>query len=150
MADGKAGVTLDSLDTKLGDSVDRLDAKFDRLDAKFDGLDAKVDAAVGRLDTKIDSAVERLDTKIDSAVEQLDTKIDTQTDETKRHAMVLFEATRGEIRQVADVVASMNEKLDRVTGRIPKMESDVDLLKVAYGDLDRRVTRLEDTDAPAA
>ncbi|MDP7481118.1 MAG: hypothetical protein QGI10_17810 [Vicinamibacterales bacterium] len=136
MADGKAGVTLDSLDTKLGDSVDR--------------LDAKVDAAVGRLDTKIDSAVERLDTKIDSAVEQLDTKIDTQTDETKRHAMVLFEATRGEIRQVADVVASMNEKLDRVTGRIPKMESDVDLLKVAYGDLDRRVTRLEDTDAPAA
>jgi len=139
MADGKAGVTLDSLDTKLGDSVDRLDAKFDRLDAKFDGLDAKVDAAVGRLDTKIDSAVERLDTKID-----------TQTDETKRHAMVLFEATRGEIRQVADVVASMNEKLDRVTGRIPKMESDVDLLKVAYGDLDRRVTRLEDTDAPAA
>ncbi len=139
MADGKAGVTLDSLDTKLGDSVDRLDAKFDRLDAKFDGLDAKVDAAVGRLDTKIDSAVE-----------QLDTKIDTQTDETKRHAMVLFEATRGEIRQVADVVASMNEKLDRVTGRIPKMESDVDLLKVAYGDLDRRVTRLEDTDAPAA
>ena len=64
--------------------------------------------------------------------------------------MVLFEATRGEIRQVADVVASMNEKLDRVTGRIPKMESDVDLLKVAYGDLDRRVTRLEDTDAPAA
>ena len=150
MADGKAGVTLDSLDTKLGDSVDRLDAKFDRLDAKFDGLDAKVDAAVGRLDTKIDSAVERLDTKIDSAVERLDTKIDTQTDETKRHAMVLFEATRGEIRQVADVVASMNEKLDRVTGRIPKMESDVDLLKVAYGDLDRRVTRLEDTDAPAA
>ncbi|MDP6582206.1 MAG: hypothetical protein QF681_16255 [Vicinamibacterales bacterium] len=130
MADGKARVTLDSLETKLDDSVARLDAKFD-------GLDAKVDAAVERLDTKIDIAVERLDTKIDA-----------QTEETKRHAVVLFEATRSEIRQVADVVASMNEKLDLVTERIPRVESDVDLLKVAYGALDRRVTRLEDTDAP--
>ena len=137
-------VTLESLDRKIDRSVDRLDAK---IDAAAASLDVKIDASVARLDGKIDA----LDGKMEASVASLDAKIDLRIDESMGQARMLFEQTQVEIRKVAEGVGAltgtvdkMSVQLDRIDERTVVHGRDIDILKVAYGDLDRRVTRLED------
>ena len=92
------------------------------------------------LDRKIDVSVDKLEAKVDT----LDRKIDVKFDEAKLHASVLFEATREQIQEVAEGVTALNEKVDQLVDRTPRTESDVDMLKLVYRDLDRRVTHLEE------
>ena len=92
------------------------------------------------LDRKIDVSVDKLDKKVD----RLDRKIDVKLDEAKLHASVLFEATREQIQEVAEGVTALNEKVDQPVDRTPRTESDVDMLKLVYRDLDRSVTHLEE------
>jgi len=78
---------------------------------------------------------------------RLDRKLDDRFDEAMRHARVLNEQTRQEIRQVAEGVDGLNEKVGHFLARTVRTESDVELLKIASRGLDRRVTHLEE--APA-
>ena len=128
MATRKSQVTLTSLDRKLDASVER--------------LAAKVDMSVEQLDKKIDT----LDFKVDGSIARLDAKLDVRFDETQRHARVLNEETKQEIRQVAEGVAALDEKFDLMLKRLPRVENDVELLKVASRGLDRRVGDLEHSD----
>ena len=137
-----SAVTLESLDRKLDSFVSGLDARFDGVDARFDGVDVRFDG--------VDVRFDGVDARLDGVDRRLD-RLDAKTDETKRHAMVLFEATKVEIRQVAESVGALtgkvdkiSEQLDRVDGRMVGNTRDIDILKVAYGDLDKRVARLED------
>ena len=110
-------------------------------------LERKIDASADKLDEKIDASVDRLDENFDqleNKVDRLDHKIDVRFDEAKRHASVLFEATKNEIRQVADAVTALNEKVGRFVDQAPQTAGDVDMRKLVYRDLDRRVTHLEE------
>ena len=68
--------------------------------------------------------------------------------EVKRHADVIAEDLRDEIRLVAEGLVATNERLDR---RIDGLRSDMKeefadvraMIRVSYRDLDQRVTRLE-------
>jgi hypothetical protein len=72
MAKRDAWVTLTSVDRKIGASADRLDK---RIDASVEMLDAKV-------------------VRLEKEVDRLDHKIDVKSDEAKRHASILFDATK--------------------------------------------------------
>jgi hypothetical protein len=68
--------------------------------------------------------------------------------ETRRHFDVGNEATRHEIRVVAESVAQVNEKLDREAAEIRDEVSSgfgetQAMIKFSYADLDRRVSLLE-------
>jgi predicted secreted Zn-dependent protease len=70
------------------------------------------------------------------------------TADIKRHADVVAEGLRSEIRTVAEGVAGMDEKFtlefERVREDMREQIGEVkSLLRVSYGDLDRRVQSLE-------
>ncbi len=95
----------------------------------------------------LDHKVDELDSKVDVVTERLDSKIDESMAQTR----MLFERSQSDIRQIAEGVGVLNTKLDRAIdrwerteARVEKKERDVDILKVAYGDIDRRLTRLEE------
>ena len=89
---------------------------------------------LGSLDHKVDE----LDSKIDAVAERLDSKIDESMAQTR----MLFERSQSDIRQIAEGVDALNAKMGRADGA--RQNEDVDILKGAYGDLDRRLTRLEE------
>ncbi len=64
--------------------------------------------------------------------------------DVKRHSDVIAESLRGEIRIVAEGVVGLDEKFTlefkNVRGEIGEVKS---LLRLSYGDLDRRVQALE-------
>ena len=136
MAKRTPAVTLESLGRKIDASVEQSDRKFEQVDRRYKQLDRKIDTTAARLDAKVDGAVEQLETRID---------------ESSAETRTLFEATRDEVRRVAKGVGALTEKVDTMNDRMDRFEvrtqtngRDIDILKVAYGDLDRRVTRLED------
>ncbi len=69
---------------------------------------------------------------------------DEQMNEIKRHFDVVSEGLRAEIRQVAEGVVNVDEKLERFRQDVDERFAEVKtLVKVSYGDLDRRVRILE-------
>jgi hypothetical protein len=69
-------------------------------------------------------------------------------DETRRHFDVVAEGMRSDVRLVAEGVSSLAERVDRVEENlreeIRQTRTDLTaLITISYGDLDRRVRRLE-------
>jgi hypothetical protein len=64
---------MDSMQTKLLDKFDGVNAKVDGVEQR---LDAKIDGVKQQLDAKIDDFKLQLDTKIDDVKSQLDAKLD--------------------------------------------------------------------------
>jgi len=153
MAKRDTRVTLHSLDRKLDSSLSRLAGRLDGVDTRLVGVDKRLDGVDKRLDG-VDKRLEAVDKRfdevdrrfdrVDDRLDRLDAKVDVKTDEAKRHATVPFEATRQEIQQVAEGVASLDRKFDLLAERLPPVVEDVELLKAAFHGLDRRVIRLED------
>ena len=137
MVKREARVTLTSLDRKVDGAITTL---HDKIDTSVTTLHDKIDTSVTTLHDKIDTSADRLDMRID----RLDRKFDDRFDEAMRHARVLNEHTRQEIRQVAEVLDGLNEKVSHFLERSVRTESDVELLKIASRGLDRRVTDLEE------
>ena len=78
----------------------------------------------------------------------MDPEIRAQFDETRRHFDVVAEGMRSDIRLVAEGVAAVAERLDRVEHNLREEIRDTRrdltaLLTASYTDLDRRVRRLE-------
>lgn len=146
MAERESEITLQTLDRKMDTSVGRLATWLDGVDKRFDQASTQLDGVGTWCDqvlAKLDGVDTRLD-QIDARLERLDAKIDVKTDEAKRHALVLFEATRSEIRHIVETVGSINENLDRSRDPNSGVEGDVEFLKIAVRGLDRRVVSLED------
>ena len=64
-------------------------------------VDRKIGASADPLDKRIDASVEKLDAKVvrlEKKVDRLDHKIDVKSDEAKRQASVLFDATKEQMQ----------------------------------------------------
>ena len=75
-------------------------------------------------------------------------RIDSRFDETRRHFDVVAEGMRAEVRLVAEGVAALAERADRLEHNlreeIRETRRDLtSLLTASYTDLNRRVRRLE-------
>jgi hypothetical protein len=75
--------------------------------------------------------------------------VDGRLVETRRHFDVVAEGLRGDIRQVAEGVVNLNEKLDReMTALRQEMRTEFgevkSMLKFSYTELDRRIRSLEE------
>jgi len=68
-----------------------------------------------------------------------------QIEEIKRHFGVVAEGLRNEIRQVAEGVANVDEKLERFRREVQEEFKEVkSMIKFSYAELDRRVCTLEE------
>ena len=125
-----ARVTLALLNRRF-DDVDR---RFDDVDRRFDDVDRRFEA----VDQRFDALEQELAQKSDRA--ELARKPD------RSELMTLHEEAIGEVRKVAEGVGMLSDKLDDIgakVSRVGPLESDLQMVKAAYGDLNRRVTRLE-------
>ena len=86
-------------------------------------------------------------TEVDARLDQTDTKeeLREQQAETRRHFEVVAEGLRSEIRQVAEGVLNVDEKLGRFHQEAQAEFDEIKaMIKFSYAELDRRVRTLED------
>lgn len=121
-----------------------IDEKFTRIDQRFDAIDQKL----AHVDQRFDGTDQRLahiEQRFDGAIADIDQKFE----ESKRYFGVVAEGLRSEIRQVAEGVANVDEKLDReITALREENEQShreiLSAIKFSYAELDRRIRTLEE------
>ena len=92
----------------------------------------------------IDQRFTRVESEFRSELRGVRQDVAEKFEETKRHVGVVVEGLRGEIRQVAEGVANVDEKLERFRQDVDERFAEVKtLVKVSYGELDHRVRALE-------
>ena len=92
----------------------------------------------------IDQRFTRVESEFRSEFRGVRQDVAEQLAETKRHVGVVVEGLRSEIRQVAEGVMNVDEKLERFRHDVDEQFTEVKtLVKVSYGDRDRRVRILE-------
>lgn len=119
----------------------QFDAKSDELRGHFD---AKTNQLAGLFDARSDELAGRFDEKTN----ELAARFDAKTDELRRHFDVSVEESRNDIRQIAEGLVHLNEKLDRETGSIRDemrrgFADTQAMIKFSHAELDRRVSTLE-------
>jgi hypothetical protein len=85
-------------------------------------LTTRIDDTAQRLTTRIDDTEQRLTARIDETAKELTARIDDVAQQlrgemvdTRRHSDVLFESLRDDIRLVAEGLAAVSAKVDRLT-----------------------------------
>jgi hypothetical protein len=80
----------------------------------------------------------------DVGMRELRSELRAEIQDVKRHSDVIAESLRGEIRIVAEGVAGLDEKFTHEFRNVRQEIGEVkSLVRLSYGDLDRRVQRLE-------
>ena len=87
-------------------------------------------------------------TQVDEKIGNFDNKIDKKTEEVIHRFQIITENLEDKVKQVAEGVRNLNEKLDRHINEINKnlelKHQDVlAAIKFSYAELDRRITTLE-------
>jgi chromosome segregation ATPase len=130
-------VGLEAKQDSLQKSFVGLEAKQDSLQESFEGLETKFGGLEARQDSLQKSFV-GLETKFEG--------LETKQDELHRYFGVIAEGLRSDIRQVAEGVNSVSERLDRYQAETAKefAESRA-MIRLSYSELDRRLRTLEDS-----
>jgi|SRR3990170_3419472 len=110
-------------------------------------LSSRLESVSSRTD-RLEPAVEETRRHFDVVAEGMRAHVQLVADETRRHFDVVAEGMRSDVRLVAEGVSSLAERVDRVEENlreeIRQTRTDLTaLITVSYGDLDRRVRRLE-------
>ena len=118
---------------------DAIDQRFDMIDRRFDAVDRRFDA----VDERFDAVDERFGA-VDQRFGEVNRKIDEKFEEAKRHFGVVAEGLEGKIVLIAEGHLVLQRQLqEHVEQNQAEHRETVALLTSSYGDLDRRVTRLE-------
>src|SRR5229473_1848654 len=104
--------------------------RFDDIERKIESLSATVDLRFDAVDQKFDAVDQRFD-----AVDQKFDAVDQRLAGLSRKVDVLHEATRGEIRLLAELIGATNERMDRGFAelRVDLRESTAFLQTVVQG-----------------
>jgi len=110
-------------------------------------LSSRLESVSSRTD-RIEPAAEETRRHFDVVAEGMRAHVQLVADETRRHFDVVADGMRSDVRLVAEGVSSLAERVDRVEENlreeIRQTRTDLTaLITVSYGDLDRRVRRLE-------
>jgi uncharacterized coiled-coil DUF342 family protein len=132
------------LRTEVGDLRTELRTEVGELRTEVGDLRTELRTEVGDLRTELRTEVGGLRAELRAEVGGLRNEIA----DVKRHADVIAEGLRSDIRTVAEGVAGLDEKFtlefESVREEFREQIGEVkSLLRVSYGDLDRRVQSLE-------
>lgn len=87
-----------------------LDERFRGIDRRFQGIDEQFRELNERMDRRFDEVDRRFE-QMDRRFEQVDRRFE-KVEESIRHTFIELEGLRGDIRQVAEGVAGVNEQLE--------------------------------------
>jgi hypothetical protein len=125
----------------LKSEIRLVDEKADR---RSEDLERRLSAEMQDFAKALRTEIRAVDEKADRRSGDLEGRLRSEMQDVRRHFDVVGEGLRSDIRLVADGVAGVDEKFTlefvRAREEIGEVKS---LLKVSYGDLDRRVQALE-------
>ena len=115
--------------------------------AQFEETRRHFDVVAEGMRGELQLVSEHLSSRLESVSSRTD-RIEPAAEETRRHFDVVAEGMRSDVRLVAEGVSSLAERVDRVEENlreeIRQTRTDLTaLITISYGDLDRRVRRLE-------
>jgi len=88
--------------------------------------------------------IQEVRTDLRTEIQEVRTDLRTEIQDVKRHSDVIAESLRGEIRLVAEGVTGLDEKFTLEFRNVREEIGEVkSLVRLSYGDLDRRVQSLE-------
>ncbi len=128
--------------------AERTDHRFEQLLHEIVELREHTDKGLRELREHTGEGLRELREQTGQDLRSLREEVCTWIDDTRRHFEILVEDVRGDVRLVAEGVATVNERLDRVEARLEdKMDKGFAethaLIRFSYRDLDRRVSTLE-------
>ena len=133
---------LDAMEAKfeaMDTRFDAMDTRFDAMDTRFDAMDTRFDAMDTRFDA-MDARFDAMDARFDAADERADA-----FDEGLRRVEIVGEDTRHLLEVVAEGVAGVSRSLEAFRLEVAAgFREQRKLVQALFGDLDRRVTRLEE------
>jgi len=124
----------------------------EKLESMFGEVFRRIDESTAMLNRRIDESTAVLNQRIDESTAELkhwvDQRIAASAAETSRHFNIALDRQDHRLDLLNERVTNLGEKLDReaadIRTEMRKGFADThDLIKFAYGDLDRRVTKLE-------
>jgi len=133
------------MDQETAGAIKRhFDVVAEGLRSEIRAVDEGLRSEIHAVDEGLRSEIHAVDEGLRSEIHAVDEKGDRRFDDLKRHFDVVGESLRSDIRLVAEGVAGLDEKF---TQEFVKVREDIgevkSLLRVSYGDLDRRVQALE-------
>jgi archaellum component FlaC len=141
--DAQTQAAFDTLRQHVDRRLDRVDQRFDQVDGRFEQIDRRFE--------QIDRRFEQVDRRLDGldrhavVVDQRLDRLDETAVETRRHFHVVAEGLRGDIRLLAEGFTLRIDRLETILRDeiVRSHDALAGLIRLAYTDLDRRVTALE-------
>jgi hypothetical protein len=138
--DAELQVAFDMLREHVDGRFDRVDQRFEQVDRRFEQVDRRLEG----LERHAVTADQRLD-RLEVASIDLRRHVDATTAETRRQFHVVEEGLRGDMQLIVEGVTLRMDRLETTLREeiVRSHDSLTALIRLAYTDLDRRVTVLE-------
>jgi len=132
----------------LSSRLESVSSRTDRLEPAVEETRRHFDVVAEGMRAHVQLVADETRRHFDAVADGMRAHVQLVADETRRHFDVVAEGMRSDVRLVAEGVSSLAERVDRVEENlreeIRQTRTDLTaLITVSYGDLDRRVRRLE-------
>jgi len=147
VAEGMRG-ELQLVSEHLSSRLESVSSRTDRIEPAVEETRRHFDVVTEGMRAHVQLVADETRRHFDAVAEGMRSDVRLVADETRRHFDVVAEGMRSDVRLVAEGVSSLAERVDRVEenlrGEILQTRTDLTaLITISYGDLDRRVRRLE-------
>ena len=147
VAEGMRG-ELQLVSEHLSSRLESVSSRTDRLEPAVEETRRHFDVVTEGMRAHVQLVADETRRHFDAVADGMRAHVQLVADETRRHFDVVAEGMRSDVRLVAEGVSSLAERVDRVEENlreeIRQTRTDLTaLITVSYGDLDRRVRRLE-------
>jgi chromosome segregation ATPase len=138
----------------LEQNFSRIDGRFDRVESRLSDMEGRLSGVEGRLDgmegrlSGVENRLSGMEGRLDGMEGRfngLEGRL-TGVEDSVRHALVLIEGQREDIRQVAEGVAGVNQRLDAFQAEVSqRFEHVQSMIAAPYMELNGRVKVLENS-----
>jgi hypothetical protein len=147
VAEGMRG-ELQLVSEHLSSRLESVSSRTDRIEPAVEETRRHFDVVTEGMRAHVQLVADETRRHFDVVADGMRAHVQLVADETRRHFDVVAEGMRSDVRLVAEGVSSLAERVDRVEENlreeIRQTRTDLTaLITISYGDLDRRVRRLE-------
>jgi len=100
---------METVDVETASAIERLGERVDTLDTSLRGV---IESRISALDISLRTFVREVEASLRGDIADLRVELNEGLEQSRRHATILNESTREDIRVVAETVANLTVKID--------------------------------------
>jgi hypothetical protein len=100
---------METVDVETASAIERLGERVDTLDTSLRGV---IESRISALDISLRTFVREVEASLRGEIAYLRVELHEGLEQSRRHATILNESTREDIRFVAEAVANLTVKID--------------------------------------